>query len=73
MVHLRSMKLRKLTQIMEISGVRVYAHWSELVIGALVLFGALERPVETSAAWTAYFGVILVHECGHMVAAQRKR
>jgi hypothetical protein len=44
-----------------------------LGIGALILFGALDRPAETIAAWTAYFGVTLVHECGHMVAAQRKR
>jgi hypothetical protein len=44
-----------------------------LVIGALILFGALERPAEPMAAWAAYFGVILVHECGRMVAAQRKR
>lgn len=66
------MKLRKLTEIMQVRGVRVYAHWSVLLIGTLVLFGALERPAETLAAWTAYFGVILIHECGHMVAAHRK-
>jgi hypothetical protein len=67
------MKLKRLTEIMEINGVRVYAHWSVLVIGALILLGAIERPVETIAAWSAYFGVILIHECGHMIAAQRKR
>src|SRR5437667_7596153 len=66
------MKLKKLTEIMEIRGVRVYAHRSVLLIGTLILFGAIERPVETLAAWTAYFGVILIHECGHMLAAQRK-
>jgi membrane-associated protease RseP (regulator of RpoE activity) len=27
---------------------------------------------KTVAAWTAYFAVILIHECGHMVFAQRK-
>jgi hypothetical protein len=66
------MKLKRLTEIMEINGVRVYAHWSVLVIGTLILLGAIERPVETIAAWSAYFGVILIHECGHMIAAQRK-
>ncbi len=66
------MKLRKLTEIMQINRVRVYAHWSVLVIGALILFGAIERPAETIAAWTACFGVILIHECGHMIVAQRK-
>jgi stage IV sporulation protein FB len=66
------MKIRKLTEIMQIRGVRVYAHWSVLLIGTLILFGALERPAETLAAWTAYFSVILIHECGHMIAAHRK-
>src|SRR5216684_1471692 len=61
------MKLKRLTETMEINGVRVYAHWSVLVIGALILLGAIERPVETIAAWSAYFGVILIHECGHMI------
>ena len=50
----------------------MYAHWSVLLIGTLILFGAIERPAETLAAWTAYFSVILIHECGHMIAAHRK-
>lgn len=66
------MKLRKLTEIMQIRGVRVFAHWSVLLIGTLILFGAIERPAETLAAWTAYFSVILIHECGHMIVAHRK-
>ena len=49
------MKLKKLTEITQIKGVRVYAHWSVLLIGTLILFGAIERPAETLAAWTAYF------------------
>jgi hypothetical protein len=36
---------------MQIKGVRVYAHWSVLLIGTLILFGAIERPAETLAAW----------------------
>jgi len=66
------MKLRKLTEIMQVRGVSVYAHWSVLLIGTLVLFGAVERPAETLVAWTSYFSVILIHECGHMIAAHRK-
>jgi stage IV sporulation protein FB len=65
-------KLKRLTEIMQIRGVRVYAHWSVLLIGSVILLGAIERPAETLAAWTAYFGVILLHECGHMLAAQWK-
>lgn len=66
------MKIKKLTEIMRIKGVRVYAHWSVLLIGAVILGGALERPAETLAMWTGYFSVILIHECGHMIAAQWK-
>ena len=66
------MKLQRLTEIMKINGVPVYAHWSLLLIGTFILVGAIERPQETLAAWAAYFGVILIHECGHMLAAQRK-
>ena len=66
------MKLKRLTEIMKIGGVPIYVHWSVLVIGILVFFGALERPKEILAAWTAYFGVIVIHECGHMIAAHRR-
>jgi Zn-dependent protease len=64
--------MKKLTEIMRVNGVRVYAHWTVLLLGALILFGALERPAETLAAWLAYFSLILVHECGHMLVAQWK-
>ena len=50
----------------------VYAHWSLLLIGALILIGAIERPAETIAAWASFFGLILIHECGHMIVARRK-
>ena len=66
------MAIKKFTEIMEINGVPVYAHWSLLLIGAVILIAAIERPAETLAAWASFFGVILIHECGHMIVAQRK-
>jgi hypothetical protein len=42
-----AMKLNRLTEFMQIRGVRVYAHWSLLLIAALILVGAIERPAET--------------------------
>ena len=57
---------------MQVRGVDVYLHWSVLVIGVVILMGSFERPVETLTAWTSYFSVLLIHECGHMVVAQRK-
>jgi hypothetical protein len=43
------MTLKRLAEIMEINGVRVYAHWSVLVTGTLILFGTMERLIETIA------------------------
>ena len=37
------------------------------------MIGALEKPREVLVALFSYYGVILLHECGHMVLAQRKR
>lgn len=64
--------MRSFVEVMEIRQVKVYAHWSVLAIGGLFLIGAMERPWELLVALFSYCGVILLHECGHMVAAQRK-
>jgi Zn-dependent protease len=69
---MRLPKLNKLFEVMEISGVKVFAHWSVLLIGAVILIGALEEPLLAATVLAAYYGVILIHECGHMIAAQRK-
>jgi membrane-associated protease RseP (regulator of RpoE activity) len=62
----------RLVEVMEINGVKVFFHWSVLLIGALILVGAMEDPRLAFTVLAAYYGVILLHECGHMVAAQRK-
>src|ERR1700687_626383 len=62
----------KLIEIMEIKGVKVFFHWSVLFIGGLILLGAVEDPRLAFTVLAAYHAVILLHECGHMVAAQRK-
>lgn len=65
-------KLRKLIEVMEIRRVKVFVHWSVLLIGAIILIGAVEEPLLSCVVLLSYYGVILIHECGHMVAAQRK-
>ncbi len=57
---------------MQIRGVKVFVHWSVLLIGAIILLGAVEDAPLAFTVLGAYYGVILLHECGHMVAAQRK-
>jgi len=57
---------------MEIKGVKVFAHWSVLLIGTVVLLGGIRQPLLAFAVLASYYGLILIHECGHMIAAQRK-
>ena len=57
---------------MEIRRVKVLVHWSVLVIGMVILVGAVEEPLLAFSVLAAYYGVILIHECGHMIAAQHK-
>ena len=38
----------------------------------MILLGAVEEPLLAFTVLAAYYGVILLHECGHMVVAQRK-
>jgi stage IV sporulation protein FB len=68
-----SVRLRKLTELMKINGVSVYVHWSVLLIAALMLLNTPRRPVLTLVGLTAWLSVILIHECGHMIAAHRRR
>jgi Zn-dependent protease len=64
--------LKRLYNVMEINGVKVYAHWSVLLIGLVVLVGAISEPATAIPGLLCYYGVILLHECGHMVVAQRR-
>jgi Zn-dependent protease len=58
-------------KILEIQRVPVYANWSLVLFSVVILLGALERPAEALAAWCSFFGVLLLHECGHMYVAQK--
>ena len=69
---MRLPKLNKLIEVMQIWGVKVFVHWSVLLIGTIILLGAVEDAPLAFTVLGAYYGVILLHECGHMVAAQRK-
>ena len=66
-------RIEKLTEILRIKGVPVYVHWSVLLIAALILFNVIHQPVGSLLGLTAYLGVLLIHETGHLIAAQRMR
>jgi Zn-dependent protease len=65
-------ELKRLYEVMEIKGVKVFAHWSVTLIGIVVSLGAISEPGTAIPGLLSYYGVILLHECGHMIAAQRK-
>ena len=69
---MRFLNLKKLIEIMQIRGVKVFVQWSVLLIGAIILLGAVEDAPLAFTVLGSYYGVILLHECGHVVAAQRK-
>jgi hypothetical protein len=64
-------KVDRLTRIVRIRGVDVYVHWTLIVIWAVILLNASSKPVLALVGLCCYTGVILIHECGHLVAAQR--
>lgn len=69
---MKRIQWRSLFEIMRIKGVPVYAHWSVLLVGAYLLLRAIDQPRESAVVWVCYFGVILIHECGHLILAHRK-
>lgn len=67
----RSLRLGKFARIVRIRGVGVYVHWSVILIAAVILVNGRQKPCLTVVGLFAYLGVLVVHECGHLVAAQR--
>ena len=66
------LKIDTLTHVGRIDRVDVYVHWSVFAIAILMLFGVASRPVVTLVGITCWMGVLLLHECGHMVAAKKR-
>jgi len=69
----RPLKLRSLTHLLRIGGVDVFVHWSVLVIAALMIAGGTRKPLLAITVLACWMGVLLLHECGHMIMARRKR
>ena len=56
---------------MRIRGVDVYFHWTVFLVGLLIVLIAGRRPVLTITALLSFLGLLLLHEAGHMIVAQR--
>lgn len=68
---MRTLKLGRLTRVTTIRGVDVLVHWSVFAIAGIILLASLKHPLPIIVALACYLGVLLIHECGHMIAAQR--
>jgi len=66
-------RIDKLTEVLRIRGVPVYVHWSVLLIAVLILFNVIHHPIGSLLGLAAYISVLLIHESGHLIAAQRMR
>src|SRR5579862_6968955 len=66
------LRIGRLTRFMRIGRVDVSVHWSVLLIAAVILAGAIRQPLLSLVGLTAYLGVLFIHECGHLIAAQRR-
>ncbi|HET9184389.1 MAG TPA: hypothetical protein VFP59_19885 [Candidatus Angelobacter sp.] len=59
-------------RVMRVKDVDVNVHWTVLVVGAIRLLNAGRKPVLTLVGLVCYLSVLLIHECGHLIAAQRR-
>src|ERR1700686_2640306 len=62
----------KLTRIVRIRGVDVFVHWTVFLVAGVMIYAAIHRPWTTLTGGASWLALILLHECGHMIAAQKK-
>lgn len=65
-------RIDKETKVGPIRGVDTYVHWTVFLVSGLILAGVVRQPALSLLGLTAYFAVLLIHETGHLIAAQRK-
>lgn len=65
-------RLDRLTRVVRVRSVDVYVHWTVFLIAGIMIYLAIRRPWVTLAAGASWMAVILLHECGHMIVAQKK-
>lgn len=62
----------RMTKLLEIRGVDTYVHWSVFAVSAFILANVVSHPGLSILGLGCYYGVLLLHEAGHLYAAQRK-
>jgi Zn-dependent protease len=65
-------RIKKHTKIGQLRGVDTYLHWTVFLVAALILAGVVRHPGLSLLGLASYFAVLLIHEMGHLITAQRK-
>ncbi len=65
-------RIERLTHVGRINRVDVFVHWSVFAIALVMMLGVLQRPLTTLLGIACWMGVLLLHECGHMLVAQKR-
>src|ERR1051326_3309041 len=65
-------RIDRLTRVFRLKGVDVFVHWTVFLIAALMVYATRRNPWVTLTAGTSWLCLLLLHECGHMVAARRR-
>jgi membrane-associated protease RseP (regulator of RpoE activity) len=66
------LRIDRFTHVGRIDRVDVYVHWTVLVVVVVMLLGVVRQPLPTLVGLGCWLGVMLLHECGHMMAAKRR-
>jgi Zn-dependent protease len=69
---IKPLRLGRLTHLIRVQRVDGSVHWSVLLIAAVILFSAVRQPLVSLMGLSAYIGILLIHESGHLIAAQRR-
>lgn len=64
-------RIDRFTEILRIRGVPVLVHWSVLIIAILILVNVIHHPLASVLGLMAYMSVLLIHETGHLIAAEK--
>ncbi len=65
--------MKQFPLVFRLQRVRVCVHWSVLLLAALLVGFAGRQFLDALAAAISFFGVMLLHEWGHVLAARRLR
>src|SRR5215470_29795 len=70
---IRHLKTKRFVHVGHVYGADLFVHWSVLLIAGLMLVNSVRQPLLTLVGGLSYLSVLLIHECGHVIAARRKR